>query len=294
MEAGRQGSHPLLPRESGCDDTVPDLSEKAPGGEVPPSPPHRPHGVEDAQREIKQKEREGAKADIKKFEDEKNKYMINIENLKSAKKVALKLYISYIEAKMKLAKKYLKDVDIRFYSILKTTGEIKEDFIITYKNKPLSDLSRSETVATALEFANMFNQISRGNFPIFIDDYESYADYDFIKEFRDICNPKWNIAIETTLNYSKEILDTLIDCVDYFIIDIKDLSKDVYKAYTSKDNVLVIENLKYIAKLQLQKNCIIKIPQIPNYNFEYQIEASISKMKQMGFYNIETFDYKIK
>ena len=29
----------------------------------------------------------------------------------------------------------------------------------------------------------MFNQISRGNFPIFIDDYESYADYDFIKEY---------------------------------------------------------------------------------------------------------------
>ena len=123
---------------------------------------------------------------------------------------------------------------------------------------------------------------------------EPGLNYDFIKEFRDFCNPKWNIAIETTLNYSKEILDTLIDCVDYFIIDIKDLSKDVYKAYTSKDNVLVIENLKYIAKLQLQKNCIIKIPQIPNYNFEYQIEASISKMKQMGFYNIETFDYKIK
>ena len=38
-------------------------------------------------------------------------------------------------------------------------------------------------VATALEFANMFNQISRGNFPIFIDDYESCADYDFIKEY---------------------------------------------------------------------------------------------------------------
>lgn len=133
--------------------------------------------------EIKQKNIELAKVDIKKFENEKQKHMANIENLKSAKKVALKLYISYIEEKMKLAKKYLKDVDIRFYSILKTTGEIKDDFIITYKNKPLSDLSKSETFATALKFANMFNQISRGNFPIFIDDYESYADYDFIKEY---------------------------------------------------------------------------------------------------------------
>ena len=84
---------------------------------------------------------------------------------------------------MKLAREYLKDVDIKFYSVLKTTGEIKEDFIITYKDKTLSDLSRSETIATALEFANMFNKISRLNGPIFIDDYESCVDYDFIKDY---------------------------------------------------------------------------------------------------------------
>lgn len=133
--------------------------------------------------EIKQKNIEKAKADINKFEKDKKTYLNNIDELKSAKQVALKLYIAYIEEKMKLAKKYLKDVDIKFYSILKTTGEIKDDFIITYKNKPLSDLSKSETIATALEFANMFNQISRGHFPIFIDDYESCADYDFINEY---------------------------------------------------------------------------------------------------------------
>ena len=84
---------------------------------------------------------------------------------------------------MKLAREYLKDVNIKFYSVLKTTGEIKEDFIIEYKNHPLSDLSRSETIATALEFANMFNKISKVNVPIFIDDYESCADYDFIKDY---------------------------------------------------------------------------------------------------------------
>ena len=100
-----------------------------------------------------------------------------------AKKIAQKLYISYIEEKMKIAKQYLKDVDIKFYSVLKTTGEIKEDFIITYKNRTLSDLSRSETIATALEFSNMFNQITGAKFPIFIDDYESCADYNFIKQY---------------------------------------------------------------------------------------------------------------
>lgn len=132
---------------------------------------------------IKEKNIQNAKIDISNFNKQivtQNKY---IEQLKDARKVAQKLYIAYIEEKMKLAKQYLKDVKVKFYSVLKTTGEIKEDFIITYKGNPLSNLSRSETIATALEFANMFNQIVRTNFPIFIDDMESCADYDFIKDY---------------------------------------------------------------------------------------------------------------
>lgn len=141
--------------------------------------------IEKFNNEISLKERTIAntKTDIIKLNAEKQAHIKCIENMNTAKKVAQKLYISYIEEKMKLAKKYLKDVDIKFYSVLKTTGEIKEDFIITYKNNPLSDLSRSETIATALEFANMFNKITGVNFPIFVDDYESCADYDFIREY---------------------------------------------------------------------------------------------------------------
>lgn len=132
---------------------------------------------------IKEKNIEKAKSDIEKFNSDILEKTKLIDNYISTKKVAQKLYIGYIEEKMKLAKGYLKDVDIKFYSVLKTTGEIKEDFVITYKNTPLSDLSRSETIATGLEFANMFNQITGANFPIFIDDYESCADYDFINEY---------------------------------------------------------------------------------------------------------------
>ena len=132
---------------------------------------------------VKEKNISNAKKDIDKFNADKRNQLKFIDSLNQAKKIAQKLYISYIEEKMKLAKEYLKDVNIKFYSVLKTTGEIKDDFIITYKNHPLSDLSRSETIATALEFANMFNKISGANLPIFIDDYESCADYDFINEY---------------------------------------------------------------------------------------------------------------
>lgn len=133
--------------------------------------------------ELKETNINNAKNDIQKLNDDRITFSKNIDSLNNAKKIAQKLYISYIEEKMKLAKQYLKDVDIKFYSVLKSTGEIKEDFIITYKNNNLADLSRSETIATALEFANMFNKISKVNFPIFIDDYESCTDYDFINEY---------------------------------------------------------------------------------------------------------------
>lgn len=141
--------------------------------------------VENFNNEIATKEKNinKAKADIEKFMSDKKNYANLINSLNKAKKVAQKLYILYIEEKMKLAKKYLKLVDIKYYNVLKTTGEIKEDFIITYNNKSLIDLSRSEKIATALEFANMFNKISKANFPIFIDDYESCVDYDFVKKY---------------------------------------------------------------------------------------------------------------
>lgn len=142
--------------------------------------------IEKFNHEIETKENliKNAKSDIANFAKERKAKLKLIDNLKQCKKVAQKLYISYIEEKMKLAKQYLKDVNIQFYSVLKGTGEIKEDFVITYKNKFLSDLSRSETIATALEFANMFNQITKVNFPLFIDDYESCVDYNFINQYK--------------------------------------------------------------------------------------------------------------
>lgn len=139
--------------------------------------------VFNSQIEIKEKNKNSAIYDINKFKKEKDSLYKHIEHIKEAKQIAQKLYISYIEEKMKLAKEYLTDVDISFFTVLKTTGEIKEDFIITYKNTPLSNLSRSETIATALEFAYMFNQISNCKAPIFIDDYESCADYNFIDKY---------------------------------------------------------------------------------------------------------------
>ena len=84
--------------------------------------------------EIQKNIENNARIDISNFTADKSLYQEQIDKILKAKKVAQKLYILYIEEKMKLAKRYLKDVDIRFFSVLKTTGELKDDFKITYKN----------------------------------------------------------------------------------------------------------------------------------------------------------------
>lgn len=126
-----------------------------------------------------------SKENIEKFNKEKAEYINLIDNIKHTKKVAQKLYINYIEEKMKFATQYLKNVSIKYYTVLKDSGEIKDDFIIQYNGNDLKNLSRSETIATALELSNMLNKISKVNSPLFIDDTESCADYNFIEAYSD-------------------------------------------------------------------------------------------------------------
>lgn len=126
-----------------------------------------------------------AKADIEKFNNEITLLNNAISETQNQSAIAKQLYFNCIKEKMQAADMYLKDVKIRFYKIIKATGEIKDDFVITYKGKDFSTLSRSEKIAASLEIANMLNKITKLNVPLFIDDSESYPDFDFISMYND-------------------------------------------------------------------------------------------------------------
>lgn len=126
-----------------------------------------------------------AKADIEKFNDEINLLNKAISETQNQSAIAKQLYFNCIKEKMQAADMHLKDVKIRFYKVIKATGEIKDDFVITYKDKDFSTLSRSEKIAASLEIANMLNKITKLNVPLFIDDSESYPDFDFISMYKD-------------------------------------------------------------------------------------------------------------
>ena len=126
---------------------------------------------------------DGAKNDISIFNNQIVEYNKLLDNIKKSKEVAQKLYINYIEEKMKFATKHLKNVSIKYYKVSKDDGVFKENFTILYNGNELKTLSRSETIATSLELCNMLNKVANTNFPLFIDDSESCADYNFIEDY---------------------------------------------------------------------------------------------------------------
>lgn len=114
----------------------------------------------------------------------------------------------------------------------------------------------------------------------------------FITEFRNLCKPhRWSINVETSLNVSLENLQLCAFSIDYFFVDLKCLSNKQYIAYTGKSNQKVIRNLEWLAKNVDVNSVIIRIPMIPNYSTEKDIESAISFVKSLGFTNVDRFDY---
>lgn len=116
----------------------------------------------------------------------------------------------------------------------------------------------------------------------------------FIKEFRRVCPKEWCLTVETSLNVESEQLEVALETVDAFIVDIKDMNPLIYESYTGCKNVHVIENLKRLAKSLSQKQVKIRVPRIPNYNAAEDIKASVEKLKEMGFADIEVFPYVLR
>lgn len=68
---------------------------------------------------------DGAENDISLFSSQIMECSKLLENIKETKDVAQKLYINYIEEKMKFATKHLKNVSIKYYKVSKRMELLK-------------------------------------------------------------------------------------------------------------------------------------------------------------------------
>lgn len=117
---------------------------------------------------------------------------------------------------------------------------------------------------------------------------------DFIREFRELCGPAWQVNLETSLSVPTANIKVLLPVVNTLIIDIKDMNSDIYRNYTGQSNDLVFDNLHLIAESRRQSDCIIRLPLIPNYNTDADRNASRKALEALGFTRFDLFTYQIR
>ena len=123
---------------------------------------------------------------------------------------------------------------------------------------------------------------------------EPLLQVEFIKEFRALCGPQWQIVAETSLNVPFENVQALDPILDGYIVDIKDLNPEIYKAYTGKDNTLVISNLQWILQHGDAIHVMVRVPHIPEFNTDEDVERSKKCLETMGVTSIDEFNYIIR
>lgn len=114
----------------------------------------------------------------------------------------------------------------------------------------------------------------------------------FIREFIEkYKGTGWKFGLETSLSTKKENLEELIDYIDFFIVDTKDMNKKRYESYTSGRYDLFIDNLKFL-KDNVEKDKIrLRVPKIPKLHKSNEINENSEILKDMGFEYIEKFKY---
>ena len=116
---------------------------------------------------------------------------------------------------------------------------------------------------------------------------------DFIVEFKKICGDKWKITLETSLRCSYNTIQDLGPVVDHWIVDIKSMNPFIYEEYTGVMSG-VLQHLSSIQKLVPQEKITVKVPHIPGFNEDEDLDSDIDEIKRRyGFENTVRTNYKI-
>ena len=115
----------------------------------------------------------------------------------------------------------------------------------------------------------------------------------FIHEVCKLTDPMWKKRIETSLNVPWRCVEPVLNDIDEWIIDIKDMDRSIYKEYTGVDQHQLIDNLFRIRDHVDKSKLHIRVPRIQGINTEKNIEESVKWIKDVLKVEAEVFDYYI-
>lgn len=99
-----------------------------------------------------------------------------------------------------------------------------------------------------------------------------------------------NTAIETTSCMDYEIIKPMLAYIDTYLMDIKHINSDKHKEFTGRDNEIILENAKKLAKDA--KKLIIRVPVIPTFNdTPDEIHQIAAFAKEIGVEEIHLLPY---
>lgn len=100
---------------------------------------------------------------------------------------------------------------------------------------------------------------------------------DFIVEFKKICGDKWKITLETCLRCSYNTIKDLSPVIDHWIVDIKSMNPFIYEEYTGVMSG-VLQHLYSLKELVSLDKITIKVPHIPGFNDDEDLDSDIKKL----------------
>ena len=99
--------------------------------------------------------------------------------------------------------------------------------------------------------------------------------------------------METSLSVKREFLDDVINDIDHYFVDSKDMDKNRYELYTKGNYDLFYENLMYLKDTVGPERITVRVPIIPEFHKHEEYKENAELLKSLGFKHIQVFHYVI-
>lgn len=113
----------------------------------------------------------------------------------------------------------------------------------------------------------------------------------FIHEICSQADPRWKKRIETSLNVPWNCVEPLLEDLDEWIIDIKDMNSRIYQEYTGADNEKVLSNLYRMRDTVATEKIHIRVPHIKGFNTPDDVEKTVQWIRHTLLVEPEVFTY---
>ncbi len=134
-----------------------------------------------------------------------------------------------------------------------------------------------DTILKQVSRDNLFYKRSGGG--ITLSGGEALSHNEFTLELLKKAKEKYNLstAVETTAFTSEEMLRKALEYIDFLFVDLKMMDDEKHKKYLSVSNQIILRNISIIANEYKDKELVLRIPLIPNFNDD---DENISKTAQ--------------